>query len=754
MIDKLKKRELQLKYGLTAYYVDFLIQSHSIKSIEDLEAIILKLNKNNKNFVNSQNLKSNQDRPIVNGPKSNLQNDTIVSTLNGNDKHLTSDFSKSNPFTKGNDLNDPNNKHVSLETRALNIFKYGYDHSTEPKIKSLYHSCMADIFVHYLGPENLKYAKQIYFDAIMELNLSSPDLTIFISTKFNVVNQMTGDIQALNKLQNQILDSEQFKKGNPDLDHSLKELFLSALEFVSSYNENIARQLCLLNLGELMEFYNDKKEAKAFFEQAFAIPASHRTIVFLSHKLSILSMDLKMWERAKEHLNFKLGFILMKKEEVKDSPDKTFIRQEPFVLIDLAVTYLNLGLIDDANNYYDQCNAFLDNKIDIVDKAHLLKAMGLFKLQANKFYDSKLLMDDSFELYDKMSYEKPSQQVLLYLIYLCSELKDLENFDKYCDLAIDSLNLLNDSFLEAQTIITIIRLNIHLNRLNKVREILLRYPNLTIKDSTLNAQFTLAMAIYSHRTNQSDKGLELFKGCIEISKIHNNKSLECDILGEMGESFIESGNFVEALKLTNEALMLAVQIEDKEKESKWTGNLGDISLKLGNINDAKKFYQMGFEIAQKTSFYLQNHWKSKINDLDVLNNPNEFKDSNNQNTIKFYPSSSKYDFFEHLFNNIYSEMVSGNDINWTSSQKDSNILGLVLVFNSIIMNTFLNRIGIGNNHLQSYKDEVIKNNIINKWLVKKDNYDNIKKLPKNQQLDVLLGIDGNSKGLINVDPTV
>lgn len=88
-----------------------------------------------------------------------------------------------------------------------------------------------------------------------------------------------------------------------------------------------------------------------------------------------------------------------------------------------------------------------------------------------------------------------------------------------------------------------------------------------------------------------------FKGKKLLSQISNHGNT----LGSLGQVYFNLGDFINTIKCTLEALKIAQDIGEKQREGMWLGNIGNAYFNLGDLRKAIEFTGRALQIAKQIS---------------------------------------------------------------------------------------------------------------------------------------------------------
>ena len=169
--------------------------------------------------------------------------------------------------------------------------------------------------------------------------------------------------------------------------------------------------------------------------------------------------------------------------------------------------------------------------------------------------------------------------------------------EKSIDLYMQAAELINDQYEKAAIIDTLGLLNW---QSGKYEEALVLFHSALkdfaqLKDSSWLGKINNNIAVVNWGLGNSNEAIKFYQNGLSIRRAINDHKGVSRILNNMGIVYQDWGLFDEALELHHEALEIAQDIEDNDVISYSYSNIGICLKALNKLEDALKYYQLGYK---------------------------------------------------------------------------------------------------------------------------------------------------------------
>jgi len=95
------------------------------------------------------------------------------------------------------------------------------------------------------------------------------------------------------------------------------------------------------------------------------------------------------------------------------------------------------------------------------------------------------------------------------------------------------------------------------------------------------------------------EAIKYYEQALDIARENNNKQREGAWLGGLSNAYLDLGKVDKAIKYYEEALVIAREIGDRPNESAWLGNLGSAYNAIGQVKKAIDYYEKALGVARE-----------------------------------------------------------------------------------------------------------------------------------------------------------
>ncbi len=247
---------------------------------------------------------------------------------------------------------------------------------------------------------------------------------------------------------------------------------------------------------------------------------------------------------------------------------------------------------------------------------------GNYCKHENQISESVDIITEALKISDS-SRDKNFFQIQLFtlLAEMYFDLDDYENFKLNSDKVLTFISKTGDSDIE-------------LERLKALGFDFLAFDNiyeagrffdlgLSIVEKSENivyiASFFMALAVYFFKKGKNGDSKKYFNKGLEFSNKITNKKQLCYVYCNFGLFLSHMNESNTAMKYTENALLLAIQLNLKDKQVDILGTLGDIYKELKNYEDAKNYYEQAKLKAQEIhSIFFENYMEKRMKKLQEI----------------------------------------------------------------------------------------------------------------------------------------
>jgi CHAT domain-containing protein len=264
-------------------------------------------------------------------------------------------------------------------------------------------------------------------------------------------------------------------------------------------------------------------------------------------------------------------------------------------LIYQAQALYNQGFNKQAINKLEQVHQTLSSQSDSLAKAAVLLSLGNTLETLGELEKSRLALEASLAIYQKI---KSPENIALNLLSLGNNYRIQQKNTQAIEFYQQTFNISSSPLTKVKARLNYLNLLIHLkqfitakNLISEIQSLLLQLPP---SRSSIYARINFAYSLDSLNTPKSQIA-EILAEAIKQARNLNDIRAEAYALGSLGNLYEKTQQFAEAIKLTQQALILAQSSNAPEIAYLWQWQMGRLFKAQGNFSRAILAYDAAVE---------------------------------------------------------------------------------------------------------------------------------------------------------------